>query len=375
MNIPAHSSTLIQEIYEASYRPEALQIVIERFVKLSRSKSGALFILDRHINQANSFYAYGMNEQVLVDYAHLGQLDPAFAIMEGVAEGEVINIHRPEQHALETEEYYIGMRLKHDIAFVCGANVSITDEQHIGLGLHRSADSSDYEDEVLNEISALIPHLRQALFIRRELIRLRLEQVAMRDCLDAMPIGVVVIDQLGSQVYSNQVAQAILAEHPAIEQKGNTIHPVRNDHANRFRQIVSDCLLKTENSSFDSMHILGLDHPDKEKPLIVYIRSVSNTHENDSFKDMQGRVVIYINDPDRCFPLSRGALKLLFNLSREEAKIAIGLTNGMALNEIADSSHKSINTVRTQLKSLFAKTNTNSQHRLVKLMLKCSMPD
>lgn len=60
----------------------------------------------------------------------------------------------------------------------------------------------------------------------------------------------------------------------------------------------------------------------------------------------------------------------LYKLSRAELAVCEELVSGNSVKQIAASRGTSIETVRYQLKSIFAKTQTNSQHGLVSLLLR-----
>ena len=59
------------------------------------------------------------------------------------------------------------------------------------------------------------------------------------------------------------------------------------------------------------------------------------------------------------------ALQRLFQLTPAEARIAQGLANGMSLAEIAREQRAHLQTVRKQLKAVFAKTGTHRQAQCV----------
>jgi DNA-binding CsgD family transcriptional regulator len=61
-----------------------------------------------------------------------------------------------------------------------------------------------------------------------------------------------------------------------------------------------------------------------------------------------------------------GFLRELFGLTPSEAVVAIGIANGMTVDELAGSQGKSIMTVRNQLKSVFAKTGLRRQSDLIR---------
>jgi DNA-binding CsgD family transcriptional regulator len=60
----------------------------------------------------------------------------------------------------------------------------------------------------------------------------------------------------------------------------------------------------------------------------------------------------------------------MFDLTPAETKITIALLHGGNLRGIAAVQHVSIETVRTQLKSIFAKTNTSRQADLIALLMR-----
>ena len=50
------------------------------------------------------------------------------------------------------------------------------------------------------------------------------------------------------------------------------------------------------------------------------------------------------------------------------------MVNGAELREVADARHTSLETVRSQLRSIFSKTGVNSQLELVRLAVKATPP-
>ena len=58
-------------------------------------------------------------------------------------------------------------------------------------------------------------------------------------------------------------------------------------------------------------------------------------------------------------------LRSLFNLSHSEAAILKGLLDGKTLEQCAQARGVAVSTARSQLSSIFVKTNTNHQAQLV----------
>ncbi len=360
-------SEVIGDIYEASYQPDYWPRVIEHLARISHSRSGALFIQDTSIKEAAGFYGYRLTDQMLSDYAVHGHNDPGFLIMQDQPVGVAINMHGPTQHPPETPEYFRVMRQKYDLGYVCGANVLINEEQHVGLGLHRSFSAVAYEDETLQLLSELIPHLQRALRIHREFIRLRIEKTALTAGFDNLMIGLVLFDHLGSPVYVNPVAESIFAEHPAIQKQGHSIVPTDNSDAVQLRRLILSCLESAQDSERGG--VMGLHHPDKRHPLAVMVKPVAASELANVIDGEPVYAAMYLSDPERPLPIAADTLRTLYDLTPTEARIAVSLTNGLGVEEIATTHQRSVNTVRSHLRSLFEKTRTANQADLVRLLL------
>jgi DNA-binding CsgD family transcriptional regulator len=79
--------------------------------------------------------------------------------------------------------------------------------------------------------------------------------------------------------------------------------------------------------------------------------------------------LVLLHDPARhvVHPIKR--LRALFGLTEAEALLARGLLDGRRLAEIAASRDVSVETVRTQLRSLFRKTGVSRQADLMRMLL------
>jgi DNA-binding CsgD family transcriptional regulator len=73
--------------------------------------------------------------------------------------------------------------------------------------------------------------------------------------------------------------------------------------------------------------------------------------------------------------VSPARLRRGFGLSQAEAEVAAALAQGHHLDEIAASRHASLETVRAQLKSVFAKLEVSTQAQLVSRVASlCGLP-
>jgi DNA-binding CsgD family transcriptional regulator len=86
------------------------------------------------------------------------------------------------------------------------------------------------------------------------------------------------------------------------------------------------------------------------------------------------RAVVLVLDPE--FSPESGVehlLARLYSLTRAEAKVALQVIAGNRPATIADDFHVNIETVKTQLKAVFQKTDTTGQSELVRTLLPLAM--
>lgn len=362
-------SELIGDIYEASYQPSYWPVVIEKICRITSSRSGAIVMQDMTTKEGNGLYPHGLSREVLFDYSKYAHLDPAFRIMQFKPVGQAVNILTDVLHEYESDEFHHMIRRRADLGYIAGATIVANETQTVGLALHRSFNATPYEEDTLQLVSDLIPHLERALRIHREFIRLRVEQSALAAGFESLTMGLVLLDHLGAPVYFNPVAREILEDHPAISITNEVITPSNREDATHLRRLILDCLQPSKMENRQRGGVIGLHHESRRHPLAVMIKPVATSELANRVDGIPVYAALYLCDPSRPIHLSADTLGKLYKLTRTESQIAIALANGMGVEEIAQAHRRSVNTVRTQLRSIFQKTNTNSQADLIRVLL------
>ena len=80
-------------------------------------------------------------------------------------------------------------------------------------------------------------------------------------------------------------------------------------------------------------------------------------------------VALFVADPSARFFAGSEALSELYQLTHSEAELVRLLASGLSLEEAADKRGVSLNTARSHLKHVFAKTDTSRQGELVRLIV------
>lgn len=362
---------VIGDIYEAAYRPEHWEVALKHICHLVEAKSAGLFVKTHGKKRTVSMYGYGIPKAGIFAYNHgLANLDPAFKIMMHEPEGKARNILNPDEPEFKHGLYHKLMNKPVGIHYVGGMNIFNDESWIVGLGLHRGEGAGVFEEYSLQVLDDLVPHMQRAIRIQQEFTRLRLRERALTEGLSRLALGVVLLDANGFPVYVNPVARSILESHPAVNLSKNGI----SADAQEQNRILQQTLNKMIQASLDNTRhpevTLALLHADRELPLTVMLAPYANLEAG--LHDIAGdaRILMYLSDPSASTTVSVDTLHALYGLTESEAMVAIGIANGFTLEQIADMNNVSQNTVKTQLKSVFRKTNCNRQPELVSLLLR-----
>jgi len=223
---------------------------------------------------------------------------------------------------------------------------------------------SGWEPDKLERIRSLLPHIRQAVRVRQELVASEARAYAdVSALLEDTPLGAVFLDRRGDIASVNQTARRMLdARDGLYAWRGALRACLPHDDARLCKQ-VSGALPRlgrlAEGGYLSVRRPAGL-------PLIVHVHPV--TPRRADFGAERLAVLVLIRDPDanRLDPAMVGDV---LGLTAAESRVAVLLGMGRSVRDIARELHRSENTVRWTLKNVLSKTDSARQADLVRLLL------
>ena len=362
---------VIGDIYEAAYCPEHWEVALKNICSLIDAKSAGLFIKTHGKKQVLGMYGYGVPKAGIFAYNHgFANIDPCFKIMSEEPAGKSRSILNPDESDFDHGVYHKLMNRPIGIHYVAGMNIFNDEFLYVGLGLHRGKEAGNFDQISFELVDDLLPHLQRAIRIQQEFTRLRMREKALTEGLSRLALGVVLLDENGYPIYVNPVAQSIFESHPAIEITPKGINAYQREQNKSLRKTIVDISTNGVKGYKTSGVTFGLKHPEKILPLTVMLSPYAGLDLDIHEVASEARVLMYLSDPDASAAISTDSLQQLYGLSDAEATIAIAIANGFTLEQITETNHVTENTVKTQLKSVFRKTNSNRQVDLVRLLLK-----
>lgn len=187
--------------------------------------------------------------------------------------------------------------------------------------------------------------------------------------LETSGVGVILVDSTGSIMTINAAAHAIMAHTRVLGIHDGRLRATRQSDQQLLQKHVrqkaeEQSLRAADPGCYAAFALLRDDHP---LPVTVMVRP--GPAFGPVSAPLRRSATIILRDPARRLRLAAPDLEQLFDLSPAEARLAQLLADGLSIEEAALQLGVARNTVRSQLQSVFAKTGTNRQGDLVRLLL------
>lgn len=213
-----------------------------------------------------------------------------------------------------------------------------------------TADYSEQRDQS-NRHYAILPAVSSCCTARREFSPV----LPLLDLFERLGCGVVLLDGTEKITTINSVAQQLL--HSDILSTDAGSHDFIPGLVKRLLKETSTSPLEPENSWVSLQRHLG-------RPIAMFAFDFDAT--------TQARAMILIDLGASLIPRP-SVLRQMFKLTNAEIKLALAIASGFGPCEFAIRAHVSKSTARSQLASVFAKTNTRRQGELVALLARISL--
>lgn len=172
--------------------------------------------------------------------------------------------------------------------------------------------------------------------------------------LDRLALGVVVVDEVGAVVFTNQRGGALLAARDGLSlDSGGVCRAERRADSEALAAARREAVAQQESVA------LSIERAEAATPLRLVVMPF----------DDAGRVLLFITDPDEPAPLSADLIGQMFGLTRSEARLTAALAGGLDLAEAAETCAITKTTARSYLKQIFLKVGVSRQAELVQAVL------
>lgn len=260
--------------------------------------------------------------------------------------------------------FNVGMANQLGLRWDAGGHVGLIDGQPMFLTVQRLGKSERFSKSELEVMEALLPDLRQAALLtlsRGTTLAKGLLQGFEHACL-----GAFLLDFRGRVIASNPTGDGLLGD--ALRMDSGHLAATHRTANRQLQRAIGLALSAFKIRKAADVQCISLPRQ-RGRPLIAEPLPVEGA-AGDLFQN--GKLILLVKDPDVGLTPSEGALRALFKLTPSETQVAIGISEGHDLSEIANSLQISIGTARVHLKAVMAKTDTHRQTELAVLLNRLS---
>lgn len=345
------SELIVDQIYEAALLPEFWPTVLERVTAATGCFGGALFTLGEYgaascATESCQPHLVAMMQEGWADRNIRAKRVLEMARNEFVTDHDVCTIEEIATHPIYTQ--FLRPR---GIGWSAATHVAGIDGDVAIFSIDQLYEKGPISDDVRGSLNELRPHIARAAMLAA---RFKMERInGTLESLSLLGVPAATCDRRGRvRLHNHQFERAV-----------------------ESLDIMAFDMLRVADARGDAMFkraLNALDDPGAPKsipfaaqdgrPMVLHVIPVAR-NARDIFPGVDAIIALVpINFPS--LPL-KPVLQNLYDITQAEAKVAEGLLSGLSAKELAASGGVSIETIRTHMKSLFAKTGVRRQAEFI----------
>jgi DNA-binding CsgD family transcriptional regulator/PAS domain-containing protein len=239
--------------------------------------------------------------------------------------------------------------------------LSVSTCAHDLISLWRGPERPLLEHKHKELLTMLLPHLQNALKLRQTLGHAEDRARNSEAMLDVTATAYLLLDGDGRILHGNEAATRLTLRSDGICVRADRVVPTDRSKRAEFDALITACAASDFGHPGGAM---ALGRSSSSRPLQLLIAPVRLAGKHGS----PVRVLVLATDPDHAVDLPDAMLRQIYGLTPAETGIANALLTGFSLDEIARLRNVSVATVRSQMKNLLGKTDTQRQGDLIRLL-------
>jgi DNA-binding CsgD family transcriptional regulator len=357
---------LIGCIYDSASDPERWSQFLSRLSHISESRSAILVMHNAGQAKHTVSSSWGFEERALRLYeTRYGDLDPWTQRGLLLPAGYVCSSEElcPLEELTQTEIYNDFMR-PYDVKHAMFGVVTNDIGSMATVSLFRDSKGGEFQMTQLEILRLLVPHVQRASAIHFRLADVNARSASFENAIDMLQFGVILISSANKILHINSSAKRHIDSESGLRFRRGRLVTSKECEQERFTALVSQCVRTARREGIGAGGTMLVSRI-AGRPLSVTVAPLRTTGWPE-----QPAAVVFISDLDERAELPAELLRRCYGLSPAESQLALALIRGHSLKEVAGSLYISLNTAKTQLKSIFTKTQVKRQGELINLLLR-----
>jgi len=360
-------------IYETVHASSRWPRVLKAMADTLNAKSGLIRTLDlRSGHSVLDRHTYNLDPELQTEYqASLVGEDPYVHALKRLPTGRMVtNEDLVHLDRLCKTPYYRDYLAPQENHFIVGGFVEQDEEgRYTIMGLQRHRRARQFNRHEVEAVQRLTPHMKRAVRLER-MLRCEQQRATMAEsALDDLCVAALLLDRDGKLVHANHHGECLLRNEQGVRlHDGRVTATAREQSVELAARIEQACCAVTDGSMPGAQSLLLRDRGTDSPNLLAVVSPLETPASELREVWPAASVALYVGDFEDTGLLRPEVLRSLYGLTDAEARLAVAIGRGRELAELSDCWQVSVETLRSHLKSIFAKTGTNRQTELVRLL-------
>lgn len=264
-------------------------------------------------------------------------------------------------------EFYLDFLRPRDVRYSIRAVLTNDPEPLSYFSAGRPHDARPFGDVQRRILTAVTPHLIQAIRIQSRLEANQSGRYAVTGALERLPLAVIFLDRRCRVIEMNQSARRIVEAGDGLKLERGVLVALDTRAEVQLQQMIFGAAALDSGRLLQHGGALSLPRSGGRHPLSAMVAPTGVTGIFPGSRS--ARVVVLIEEPARRSTGPLAAFAKIHKLSPAESGLAARLVGGMSLRQAAAALGVSEHTVRSHLKRVFVKTGVRRQAELVRRVL------
>lgn len=358
---------LVNRIYRLATQLDGITEITSLVARETRSRSCGLIVQNKIDHSVRGGWYWGIDHVWGLAY-----MTRYFACDPTVVE----HFRLPAQRAYATplnrenaefcrSEFFTGFCLPQRIGYFAGVYADQSETIALRLTVQGDFDRGQYEPEALMFLEAVLPHLRRAVGINREVTQLIGHSRAFCAMLQQSRSAIVLMNVAGEVVHANEAVHAMSGRGFTLN--GTRLRLIDAAAQRQMQAAVVACSAALSMSSEPVMQA-GCHVPiprARGLALSAYVSPFRLVGASPHAPLPADLVMVQIADPEQEVGLDAAHLRDVMGLTRAESRVASLLCRGDSAQEIALALSLSPHTVRDHIKHIYARVGVSKLSEFV----------
>ncbi len=364
-------SRILEALYEAPLDPSRWEEFLRLTAQAAGGHAAAIFLVDSGNASSLVRAQTGLDPTAVRQYEkEYGAGGPWFRACTRSADWIGPSEHFVPFAELQQTEFYNELLAPCEIPHALLAMIERSPSRAVSLSIYRNPRAGAFEEDDLDLIKLLKPHIQRAYRLHTELATARGRSAGLEAALGTLSTGVILLGPRGQIISMNRAAGHLVAANNGLLASGAGLRAEHGGESARLQELIAGTVATATGSGLGSGGAMTISRHDLP-PLAVLVSPVRGIDLDEQYPI---RAIVFVNDPSQRVRPAGTALRALYGLTPAECRVAMLLADGHAPSKIADIVGVGKNTLKSQLASIYRKTGTSRQSQLVRLLLQIVAP-